>query len=367
MLKKLVFVALLSMISMGAQAQSALNRSAPLGETRLTGPSAVPAVRLAMISTISGSAGPLEMATFDGNLYGGNAVAFYGQAPASTHWLGWYFRFGGPDSVGVVARTHFSTFAGSTCLYIHNGGHGEGYFAPAVPDPTNAPVPETKAFVRRIVTTLGCDVILSSMPLSGENAQFAAYLGYATPSSLPLHDLLGTLPLHTPPTGTPLRYFLDPVRASIDYALSLRSYSKVIMSGISGGGWTTTVMAAIDPRITHSYAIAGSVPFASRVVNEGDWEQYAGIKQLNIDYPDLYLMGTVDAAGLPNRRARLLYNGGDSCCFKSAAVNGFAGWLKLRAERDGFGSLRIFVDPDKTMHAIHSTHVDAILADILAP
>lgn len=354
-------------LTSGAAAQSSLGLSYPVGETRIATPANVPAVRSSLLATITGGAGLPDMTLFDGNGYGASPPAYYGRTPATTHWLAWYFRFGGPDSTGVVARSHFSTFAGSNCLFLYNAGHGEGFFAPALPDPTNAPMPETQAFVRRVVNTLGCDVILSSMPLSGENAQFAAYLGYAVPSSLPLHDLLGTLPLHTPPAGTPLRYFLDPARASLNYALSLRSYSKVIVAGLSGGGWTTTLLAAIDPRITNSYAIAGSVPFASRSVNEGDWEQYAGIRPLNIDYSDLYLMGMIDAAGLPNRKARLLYNGKDECCFKSAAVNGFAGPLKRRAERDGFGSLRIFIDPDKERHAIHSTHVDAILADIAAP
>ena len=33
----------------------------------------------------------------------------------------------------------------------------------------------------------------------------------------------------------------------------------IIMAGLSGGGWTTTISAAIDPRITLSMPIAGSI------------------------------------------------------------------------------------------------------------
>ena len=361
----------LALLPLQAAAQSGLGRAAPIGQTRIPTPAAVPAVRSSIVSTITGGAGFPDMAIFDGT--GSATNTYYALTPATSKWLGWYFRFGGPDSIGVVARTHFSTFAGSTCLYIHNGGHGEGYFPNSPAYFTNFPVPETQAMVRRIVTTLGCDVILSSMPLTGENEFANAYLGYPVGAAVPSypsfdpHLYLGTLPLHAPPAGTPLRYFIEPVRASINYALSLRSYSKVIVSGISGGGWTTTLLAAIEPRITHSYAVAGSVPFASRAVNEGDWEQLAGMRPLNIDYPDLYLMGTVDAAGLPTRKVGLLYNGVDECCFKSSAVNGFAGWLRIRAERDGFGSPYILIDPDKVQHRIHSTFVDAILADVAAP
>ena len=363
-----LLVVCLALMPLQAAAQGGLGRAAPIGETRFSTPAAVPAVRAAILSTITGGAGLPDMAFFDGNQYGGNSVHFYGMAPATTKWVSWYFRFGGVDSNnGVVARTHFSTFTGSTCLFVYNGGHGEGFFPPAVAHYTNAPIPETQTFVRRVVTTLGCDVILSSMPMTGENYFAQDYIGYPFPNDIDVHLKLGTVALHKPPVGTPLRYFIDPVRASINYALSLRSYGKVIVSGISGGGWTTTLLAAIEPRITHSYAIAGSVPFPSRAPNEGDWEQYAGMKPLNIDYDDLYLMGTVDAAGLPTRKVGLLYNGADECCFKSSAVNGFAAWLKLRAAQDGFGSIRIFVDPDKSRHAIHSTHVDAIIADLQAP
>jgi hypothetical protein len=32
------------------------------------------------------------------------------------------------------------------------------------------------------------------------------------------------------------------------------------MFGLSGGGWSTTIAAALDPRITLSVPVAGSVP-----------------------------------------------------------------------------------------------------------
>jgi hypothetical protein len=34
------------------------------------------------------------------------------------------------------------------------------------------------------------------------------------------------------------------------------------MLGLSGGGWTTTLAAAIDPRIEVSFPTAGSTPFS---------------------------------------------------------------------------------------------------------
>ncbi len=348
----------------------ALAQSFPVGELKVATPSDVATNRSRIVGIISGASAitPPSMTVVDGNCCGAGVVSYYGQTPATTSWLAWSWGFGG-GPYNMVARTHFDTFTGSTCLFVLNGGHGEGFFPPSVTSMINAPLAETQAYVRRIVTTLGCDVILSSMPLTGENYFVIPYIGYADYSQEDVHTYIGTRPQHAPPIGTPLRYFIEPAIGAISYAISQRPvgspYTKIIVSGLSGGGWTTTLMAAVDPRITHSYAIAGSVPFPNRVVNEGDWEQLAGMAPLGLDYSDLYLMGTIDASGNPSRRVGLLYNGSDACCFKSGSVGGFSTWLKTKAALAGFGPLRIFIDPNKTVHATHSTHVDAILNDII--
>lgn len=46
--------------------------------------------------------------------------------------------------------------------------------------------------------------------------------------------------------GSPLQLFLEPAAQTVNYAVK-SGYSRVDMVGLSGGGWTTTVYAAIDP------------------------------------------------------------------------------------------------------------------------
>lgn len=58
----------------------------------------------------------------------------------------------------------------------------------------------------------------------------------------------------------PLRFFIEPVILCVNYAVNVLGYKHVVLVGLSGGGWTTTVAAAIDPRIKLSIPIAGSVP-----------------------------------------------------------------------------------------------------------
>ena len=64
----------------------------------------------------------------------------------------------------------------------------------------------------------------------------------------------------------PLRYFLEPAVLTANYAFA-NGYEKISMSGLSGGGWSTTFASAIDKRISASFPIAGSVPCAMRNPN----------------------------------------------------------------------------------------------------
>lgn len=92
--------------------------------------------------------------------------------------------------------------------------------------------------------------------------------------------------------GAPaFRFFLEPVVLTINYALSL-GYKHVVMTGLSGGGWTTTVAAAVDPRITLSMPVAGSIP-CSFTHTSWDFEQWGacganGARPWPANYTDMY-------------------------------------------------------------------------------
>ena len=81
------------------------------------------------------------------------------------------------------------------------------------------------------------------------------------PPLLPLPASFGGFPPHPSLVRVQpvLRFFLEPVVRSINYAVSL-GYTRIVMAGLSGGGWTTTMLAAIDPRITLAMPVAGSIP-----------------------------------------------------------------------------------------------------------
>ena len=90
-----------------------------------------------------------------------------------------------------------------------------------------------------------------------------------------------------------LRFFLEPEIVSLNYLLQKNNYRNINMVGLSGGGWTTNLLAAIDDRIGYSFSVAGSMPLYYRSdASMGDIEQF--LPELYRDvagYPELYVLG----------------------------------------------------------------------------
>ena len=103
----------------------------------------------------------------------------------------------------------------------------------------------------------------------------------------------------------------------IEAARKLGHYKKVIMTGVSGGGWSTTLLSALDPAIDESVSFAGSVPLVFRGYqkNNGDYEQEADPIYAEYDYWDFYVLSTLDSNGKPTRSHYEIYNDHDPCCF----------------------------------------------------
>jgi len=86
------------------------------------------------------------------------------------------------------------------------------------------------------------------------------------------------------------------------------------MIGLSGGGWSTTLAAALDVRIELSFPVAGGLPFEmyNPVFDSRDFEQEPErpIYQI-VDYVDEYVLG-----GLGEFRSQVqLLHEMDPCCW----------------------------------------------------
>jgi len=89
---------------------------------------------------------------------------------------------------------------------------------------------------------------------------------------------------------------------------------RVAMTGLSGGGWQTIILSALDERITVSIPVAGHSPVWQRtrhMSDIGDQEQIPSDLCTVADYDTLTAM-------LAPRPSLLIYNRHDDCCFQTA-------------------------------------------------
>ena len=156
--------------------------------------------------------------------------------------------------------------------------------------------------------TLGCDYLFLWMPLYGPNQQH----GYP-----PHHSFF---PQWQAQGDKTMRYFVEPTALAVNWALAA-GYEEAYVSGLSGGGWTTTLYAALDPRVPVSLPLAGSLPwylFADHQV--GDYEQrpQEGVSEWYLsvaNFTELYLLAALE----PGRTSVQVLHEHDPCCFHAAS------------------------------------------------
>ena len=200
-------------------------------------------------------------------------------------------------------------------------------------------------------------------------AVLAAYMPHMRPGdcrTVP-HGQLFDLPIAS---GSALKFFLEPVAISLN-ALRPR-YKEVHMAGLSGGGWITTLYAAVDPGIRISFPVAGTIPLYLRIGGSvGDKEQYLDEFYRLAGYPDLYLLG---ASG-PGRKQIQILNRRDDCCFGEAQHNEVRIGLaygpamrvyeqKVREALGERGRFRLDIDESSPRHMISAEAVQTMLREM---
>ena len=178
-------------------------------------------------------------------------------------------------------------------------------------------------------------------------------------------------------TGSPLKFFLEPTAISLNQlkthsrAGGYSNYRVFHMIGLSGGGWTTTVYAALDPTIRCSVSVAGTIPLYLRSGGSvGDREQFEPSFYRLAGYPDLYVLG---ASG-PGRRQVQVVSRQDDCCFGQAqhdakavglpyleAMREFEGRVGTALAAVGPGAFKVEIDETAPSHMISHYVIEKII------
>jgi len=156
-----------------------------------------------------------------------------------------------------------------------------------------------------------------------------------------------------------MKFLLEPTAVFINYLKQraaddgFSAYNDYSMVGFSGRGWATTLYAAIDPTISLSIPVPGSLPLYLRCCTGsiGDQEQFdPGFCQI-AGYLDLYVLGS---SGLGRRQVQVL-NRQDTCCFGqsqfnvlgttySEAIRDYERRVRAAVKRVGCGSFSVVSD-----------------------
>lgn len=129
------------------------------------------------------------------------------------------------------------------------------------------------------------------------------------------HDDAGALDLVG---ANALGFFYLGMRRGLDYLASLPQVdpARLGVTGLSGGGWQTTVLGALDPRVAVSVEVAGFGSLAFNLSHPQDAdeiEENATDFMRDVDYPTLVAMRAP-------RPTLLIHNAEDDCCFRADLV-----------------------------------------------
>jgi len=257
--------------------------------------------------------------------------------------------------------------ATSAPILIYLGGH-DGNLS----DQSNPNMVNIKYFVDAGLRVLG-----GSMPLLDPNPTSVLVTIGAESTTLSAtgvgstnHDAFTWI---TDRSGVLLPIFLDGKFRAINYLQATYPAAPIHICGISGGGWGTSMVAALDGRVQNSYDVAGSLPFAMRVgADVGDYEQRSHLsyyRGTDTTFEDVYLWRTIGG-----RRAVNVYNLYDAVAFsangREASFRGIADTIGDRIGPGGVGEFEVIIDETYNtppgQHAMSPDIKDQIIEEVSA-
>jgi hypothetical protein len=256
------------------------------------------------------------------------------------------------------------------CFVMH-GGHYITYF-----EGGSVFTPCNMQSLTKALTAAGWMILGCAQPFMGANDRVYHYEGgvdMAAYEPVDVYPWVGHYQLHQYEAifgESSLPQFLEPAIVGMNYVQATYGVRDFAFSGISGGGWTTEMMAAVDPRITRSYPALGSIPFQLWSIWNGGiiadfesnsycrWFQDTGASMENI-----YTLGCFD----PGRRQIKIVEHGDTAWTAAGHDSDIAAWKALVQSRVPTGQYDVYVGSIVSAHTYSMGAIRMILDDLERP
>ena len=216
---------------------------------------------------------------------------------------------------------------------------------------------------------LGFTVLWIQMPLYGDNLTSSSSVSFPTSSICPNTSTNSIINLSlcnrheeiVKSYDNPLKFFIEPIVVAINTALANGTFKDIAMMGASGGGWSTVLAAAVDPRIGKSVSVSGSLPLflpsaTDTCTFSRDAEQVdqSGVLYEEISYLDLYILAANGTQPSGAKRQHLQINDQfDECCFFGINFLAYAGVLTNYMTQNSLGDYKYYLDSGFAGHGYH--------------
>lgn len=199
------------------------------------------------------------------------------------------------------------------------------------------------------------------------------------------HDELFSKVEPTLKAGT-MRFFLEPITQALNEMLAEYPNPKqTLMIGLSGGGWTTHLYAAVDTRIDVSIPVAGALPLYARPFSPGsagdaeqEYRPIFGEEDSNKDgvldratgiasWLEVFALGGIAPQDRRPRKQIQVLNQFDLCCFSGEVYKTYDAPLVQLTKSINNGDWSVFIDDTHKDHLISAHVLKNVLAKVVTP
>ena len=255
-------------------------------------------------------------------------------------------------------------------LVMLNSGHRkDGPFAYGVNDAANRLLGEGFAVLMTDMPLVGFNTANTVKPPDGGATVTIGQRGGAGHNEM--FDKLASGKL---PGGTIFRLFLEPMVQGVNHFLrTTPDAADVSFVGLSGGGWSAHMLAALDVRIKQSFPVAGSYPLYARPPGMShDAEQFFAPLYFEVDangdgIPDaaagvaswleIYALGGYG----PGRCQIQILNLHDSCCFSGDTFQTYDNFVAGIVRKLGQGEWGFYSDTSHHSHLISPVVLNQVI------